>query len=101
MLLETTAAECKINFMDWMDNLNTSVASEDYKLYTLSGEREHGTFVNLSNKEFAKIVAKFIKLRIWASNIVANSYTCGAFSWTYWGKGEVSYQGMFIGPYQT
>ena len=75
MLLGTTAAESKANFMDWMDNLVALVSSEKAKLYTLSGEREHGTFVNLSNSEFAKVLAKLTKLRIWSSAIVASSYT--------------------------
>ena len=102
MLLGATAAESKINFMDWMDNLVSSVAGEESKLYTLSGERQHGTFVNLSNSEFAKVIAKLTKLRIWSSAIVARSYTCGAFFMIMQGgRGDVSHQGIFIGPFQT
>ena len=57
-MLGTTAAESKQNFMEWMDNLIMSLASEQSKLYTLSDERKQGTFVNLSNQEFGKIIAK-------------------------------------------
>ena len=79
MLLGATAAESKTKFMDWMDNLVSSVVGEEAKLYTLSGERQQGTFINLSNSEFAKVIAKLTKLRIWSSAIVARGYTCGAF----------------------
>ena len=88
--------------MEWMDNLVTSMASEQSKLYTLSSEREQGTFVNLSYQEFGKIVAKLTKLRIWASAIVANSLSCGAFIMVMrGGRGDVSHQGLFVGPFQT
>ena len=102
VLLGTTAADSKQNFMEWMDNLVTSVASEQSKLYTLSGERQQGTFVNLRNQEFGKIVAKLTKLRVWASDIVTNSLTCESFIMVMrGGRGDVSHQGLFIGPFQT
>ena len=76
--------------MEWMDNLVTSVASEESKLYTLSGEREQGTFVNLSNQEFGKIIAKLTKLRVWASKVINNSLSCGALIMVMRGEGGMS-----------
>ena len=102
MLLGTTASQSKRNLMEWMDNLVTSIASEEAKLYSLSGQREHGTFVNLSNQEFAKIIAKLTKLRDWACEIVRNSLSCGSLTMIMrGGRGDVSHQGLFVGPFQT
>ena len=53
-----------------MDDLISSVATEDCKAYALSGARQCGTFTNLSSREFMKVVAKLTKLQAWTSDIM-------------------------------
>ena len=102
MLLGATAAQSKANFIAWVDDLVASVAIKDCKVYALSGARQHGSFTNLSSQEFLKIIAKFTKLQTWTGAIISNSYSCGSFvAITDGGRGRVSHQGMYIGPFQT
>ena len=102
MLLGATAATSKANFVAWVDDLVSSVAKEDCKVYTMSGARQSGCFTGLSSQEFMRVLAKFSNLRRWTSDIIANSYTCGSFvAILPGGRGRVSHQGMYLGPFQT
>ena len=77
-----------------------SIATEQCKVYTLSGVRDHGNFVNLSLEEFLAVLAKFNKPKAWIGEIITNNHSCGAFLMIS-GRGRVSQQGMFLGPFQT
>lgn len=103
-MLGATAAQSKSNFIDWVDNLISSVATEDCKVYALSGARQYGSFTNLSSLKLLKVMAKFTKLQAWTADILNNSYSCGCFVVTIVieeARGRVSHQGIFVGPFQT
>ena len=102
VLLGATAADSKANFIKWVDDMVTSVATDRCKVYLLSGVRDHGNFANLSNEEFTTILAKFSKPKTWITEILHNQYTCGGFLiMTGGGAGRMSQQGMFLGPFQS
>ena len=101
-MLGTTAAQSKRNFIEWTDELVSMVCTEHCKIYTVSGERDWSTFSNLSEVEFAKILGKISKVQRWTKDIVSNNFSCGAFIMIMGtGRGSVSFEGMFIGPFQT
>ena len=78
------------------------VCTERCKIYTVSGERDWGTFSNLSQVEFGKILRKISKVQRWTNDILSNNFSCGAFFMIMGaGRGSVSLEGMFIGPFQT
>ena len=102
MFLGRTAAHSKKLFIEWVDNMVCNIASERCKVYTLSRQRDHGNFANISNEDYQKIIASFSKLKRWIGNIMSNDYSCGAFiaitgGWC----GRVTEQGIFIGLFQT
>ena len=72
MLLGTTAAISKTNFIDWVDNLISSVATEECKAYTVTGVRQSGLFTGLSSRELMKVMAKLSNLKKWTQDIMAN-----------------------------
>ena len=76
MLLGATATDSKSNFIQWVDEMITSVAIERCKVYLLSRVRDHGNFANLT---FTAILAKFSMPKIWISEILHNNYSCGEF----------------------
>ena len=102
VLLGSTAAESKNKFMNWVDDLITSVAGEGCKVYSYTGVRQQGTFTNLSSTEFAKVVAKITGLHQWTAQCIQNGYSCGTFMMIVpGGRGNVTHQAMCIGPFQT
>ena len=52
LLLGATATDSKSNFIQWVDKVVTSVATEHCKVYLLSGVRDHGNFANLTSEQF-------------------------------------------------
>ena len=55
--------------MDWVDSLVTSVSSDRSKVYTITGNRDHGNFKNLSEGEFVEVL---LKLKQWVADIHSN-----------------------------
>ena len=68
MLLGATATDSKTSFVQWVDDMVMSVATDHCKVYLLSGARDHGNFV-----------AKFSKPKTWIADILCNNYSCGGF----------------------
>lgn len=102
MLLGADAAQSKANFMNWVDQVITSVCPESCKVYTFSGVRDHGNFKNLSSEEFTKVLAKLSGLEQWAMELYTGNLSCGAFIMlTGGGRGRISQQGMRLGPFRT
>lgn len=102
VLLGTTATESKVNFMEWVDQLVVSVATEHCKVYTTTGIRDHGNFANLTTEQFIIVLARFSMAQTWMLDIVNNGYSCGAFFvMTGGGLDCVTQQGMLMGPFQT
>ena len=101
MLLGATAATSKQNLLSWIDDLITSVASEQSLVYDLSNVRQHGTYTNLSMKEFSEIIAKLSNLKRWTAEIITNGYSCGSLIVIFsGGRSRVSHQAMCVGPFQ-
>ena len=73
MLLGASAAASKANFEAWVDDLVTSMATEECNLYSMSGIRQPETFTRLSQQEFVRVLAKFSNLRTWTNDMIFNS----------------------------
>lgn len=102
VLLGTTASESKTNLLEWMDKIISSVATEKCMPKTLSGLRDHGSYVNLTIEEYLQVLAKLSKPKAWIADIIRNNTSCGAFiTVSGGGRGKMSQQGMYLGPFQT
>ena len=77
VLLGATPTESKDNFIEWVDDVVASVATERCRVYLFSGEKDDGNYVNLSTQQFLAVLAKFSKPQQWISDIIANNYSCG------------------------
>ena len=101
MLLGATPTESKDNFIEWVDDVVASIATERCRVYLFSGEKDDGNYANLSTQQFLAVLAKFSKPQQWISDIIANNYSCGGLLMlSGGGKGRLSQQGMYLGPFQ-
>ena len=97
MLLGTTPAESKEKFIEWVDDVIVSVATERCKVYLLSGDKDDGNYANLTSEQFMAVLAKFSKPKQWIADIIANHCSCGGFvMMSGGGAGRLSQQGMLL-----
>ena len=64
--------------MNWVDDLITSVCTDNCNVYTMSGAQDWGNFANLSDIQFMTVLSKFSGLRQWMVDIINNNGSYGA-----------------------
>ena len=73
VLLGATPAESLDKFVEWVDEVVASVATERCQVYMFSGEKDDGNYANLFMEQFLAVLGKFSKPQQWISDIIANN----------------------------
>jgi len=86
----------------WLDNIDTQIAHDEPRVFNNSGQRQHGVYHNLKQRECVKVIGLISTLRKWGSECSSAPapVSCGSLFMTVpEGRSRVTQEQLEIGPF--
>jgi len=96
------AAQSKINFLQWLDNIISAMSSNNPFVVNGNGAREPGLYHHLLGHEFDQITSLLSQATAqWGGDCAAHSYTCGSLYYVRnGGRGNITITCQVWGPFR-